>query len=61
MNYPTLMFAALAGALPERQSTLHVFRGMDRDLMPIGHDRIARREQIRQVMAGKQNEAKGKK
>ena len=41
--------------------TLHVFRGMDRDLMPIGHDRIARREQIRQVMAGKQNEAKGKK
>ena len=41
--------------------TLHVFRGMDRDLLPIGRDRIVRREQIRRMMAAKQFEAKGKK
>jgi hypothetical protein len=41
--------------------TLHVFRGMDRDLRPIGRDRVVRREQIRRMMAAKQIEAKGKK
>ena len=41
--------------------TLHVFRGVDRDLLPIGRDRLARREQIAAMMAAKQIEAKGKK
>jgi hypothetical protein len=41
--------------------TLHIFRGMDRELLPIGRDRIRRREQIRRMMAAKQTDAKGKK